>query len=379
MIEQFRERNFILSLYGANIYGFVHRAFLEYFCATSFVHQFEKSRELTPENLNTQVYGAHWQDQTWHEVLRLIAGMIDEKFADGVIEYLVASANPKWSGELDEKNLPWNIALAVQCLAEIRNTSPLVRSSGNLLRAIVQFLATSAEKAPYSSGGPRFIKQQILPSVRVIGEKWPDRSLLTDLLLIPDLFSMAKFGWAYIYEFAELVSLLREERTLEVIKSFARNANPYYRVWTSQALAWTWPEDKMTRQLLRQLVRDEDEDVRWTSFRALIEHFDDAQTGLLLTKSLLTDPSSLNRSSFLGSLQLTDAHPENEVAIKDRAVNDSEAVVRLHAIEKLADSYQKNGKDEALQGLLNDVKEDRDESVRDLVAKLSKEKQTIGE
>jgi len=33
MIAQFRERNFILSFYGAGVYGFVHRAFLEYFCA----------------------------------------------------------------------------------------------------------------------------------------------------------------------------------------------------------------------------------------------------------------------------------------------------------------------------------------------------------
>ena len=40
MIRQFRERNFILSLYGANIYGFVHRAFLEYFCARAFVWKF---------------------------------------------------------------------------------------------------------------------------------------------------------------------------------------------------------------------------------------------------------------------------------------------------------------------------------------------------
>jgi predicted NACHT family NTPase len=36
MIDQFRQRNFILSLYGASVYGFVHRAFLEYFCATAF-------------------------------------------------------------------------------------------------------------------------------------------------------------------------------------------------------------------------------------------------------------------------------------------------------------------------------------------------------
>lgn len=55
MIEQFRERNFVLSLYGANLYGFVHRAFLEYFCAMAFVHRFEKTRDMTLEQLKQDV------------------------------------------------------------------------------------------------------------------------------------------------------------------------------------------------------------------------------------------------------------------------------------------------------------------------------------
>ncbi|WP_322768223.1 NACHT domain-containing protein, partial [Frankia sp. Cr1] len=40
MLAQFRERNFILSRYGADVYGFVHRAFLEYFCADEIVRRF---------------------------------------------------------------------------------------------------------------------------------------------------------------------------------------------------------------------------------------------------------------------------------------------------------------------------------------------------
>jgi len=47
MIEQLRERNYILALYGANLYGFVHRAFLEFFCASAFVTKFERTRDLT--------------------------------------------------------------------------------------------------------------------------------------------------------------------------------------------------------------------------------------------------------------------------------------------------------------------------------------------
>jgi hypothetical protein len=89
MIQQFRERNFILSLYGANLYGFVHRAFLEFFCATAFVWKFEKARDLTIDQLKADVYGKHLDDQNWHEVLRLICGMLDEKWSAEIIGYLV--------------------------------------------------------------------------------------------------------------------------------------------------------------------------------------------------------------------------------------------------------------------------------------------------
>ena len=104
MIEQFRERNFILSLYGANLYGFVHRAFLEYFCASAFVHKFEKTKELTIEQLKTDVYGKHWEDQSWHEVLRLICGMVDEKWTGEMIERLANDVYRPWPKEFGQRD-----------------------------------------------------------------------------------------------------------------------------------------------------------------------------------------------------------------------------------------------------------------------------------
>ena len=47
MIEELRTRNFILCDLGADSYGFVHRTFLEYFCAWEFVWQFKESQTLT--------------------------------------------------------------------------------------------------------------------------------------------------------------------------------------------------------------------------------------------------------------------------------------------------------------------------------------------
>jgi GTPase SAR1 family protein len=89
LIDQLRHRNWILCDRGADTYSFVHRTFLEYFCAVEIVHRFEKQRTLTFEQLRDEVFGQHWQDETWHEVLRLICGMIDAKFAGELIEFLI--------------------------------------------------------------------------------------------------------------------------------------------------------------------------------------------------------------------------------------------------------------------------------------------------
>lgn len=115
IIDQFRERNFILSLYGANLYGFVHRAFLEFFCASAFVWKFEKTKELTIDQLKTDVYGKHWEDQIWREVLRLIWDMIDQRFVREIIEYLTKSAY-RIPDEYIYEMLPQDVLSALQGL-----------------------------------------------------------------------------------------------------------------------------------------------------------------------------------------------------------------------------------------------------------------------
>ncbi|MCP6761863.1 MAG: NACHT domain-containing protein, partial [Fischerella sp. CENA71] len=113
MINQLRTRNFMLCFLGADYYAFVHRTFLEYFCAWEFVWQFEKERSISVDDLKTEVFGKHWQDETWHEVLRLIAGMIEPRFVGEIIEYLMSL-----DGE-DEQFT--NLLLAAKCFTEIRN------------------------------------------------------------------------------------------------------------------------------------------------------------------------------------------------------------------------------------------------------------------
>lgn len=58
MIEIFHERNFILCLYAPGLHGFVHRAFLEFFCAWDIVQRFERKQEIGIEYITSIMHSA---------------------------------------------------------------------------------------------------------------------------------------------------------------------------------------------------------------------------------------------------------------------------------------------------------------------------------
>ncbi|MEO1673640.1 MAG: NACHT domain-containing protein, partial [Cyanobacteria bacterium J06631_2] len=132
MIEQLRTRNFILCDVGGGYYAFVHRTFLEYFCAWSYIYQLE-AQALSIDQIKTAVFGKHWQDESWHEVLRLIAGMILDPLKVGeIIEYLMAQ-----EGESANYN---NLFLAADCLSELRSRKSITIITDRLLAKLKRFV-----------------------------------------------------------------------------------------------------------------------------------------------------------------------------------------------------------------------------------------------
>jgi HEAT repeat protein len=129
LIGQLRSRNYILCDRGADTYGFVHRTFLEYFCATEIVRRFEKERSLSLEKLQDDIFGEHWQDKTWHEVLRLICGLLEPIWAGQLVEFLMGQKVDR-SDYLDDKKRAnkeafQHLQLAIECFAEVRDPESL--------------------------------------------------------------------------------------------------------------------------------------------------------------------------------------------------------------------------------------------------------------
>ena len=133
LVDQLRQRNFILCYLGGDSYAFVHRTFLEFFCASAIVQRFQREQSLSFEGLRDEIFGAHWADETWHEVLCLIAGMIDARFVAQLITFLVARP-----AQDDHKY--HHVFLAAQCFHEVRIPAFLATVREPLTQALMPLL-----------------------------------------------------------------------------------------------------------------------------------------------------------------------------------------------------------------------------------------------
>ncbi len=113
LLDRLTSRNFLVCLFGDNKYGFIHRTFLEYFCAWYWVWQFEKVQTVDLERLKEKAIMGRWQDESWHEVISLIVGTIHESHGVSLVEYLIHEDGAA-SGWL-------NLVLAEKCLTEARS------------------------------------------------------------------------------------------------------------------------------------------------------------------------------------------------------------------------------------------------------------------
>ncbi|MGH3903032.1 MAG: NACHT domain-containing protein, partial [Pseudonocardiaceae bacterium] len=300
MLEQFRERNFILSRFGAGVYGFVHRAFLEYLAAADIVVRFN-ARELTEDQLVSDVFGRRWPDPAWQEVLLLITGMIPERFAGQIIDHLLA-ADPLWFLRPDE--LPRHVLLAVRCMGEVRKLGALSAQCLAITDAVISLLETVYERGLLAEPWlTQSIEQTVLPVFTMLGPHWPGRDRYQDWYLLrgqllltslspsaPDMSLAARIGTA----------LLDSHRFHEILRTQAViSPHSIIRRVAMQALAEGWREDPDTLSLLQERVTtDAHQDVRRVAAQALAADWcDDADTLPLLRECAIADPEQKVRAA----------------------------------------------------------------------------------
>jgi predicted NACHT family NTPase len=391
LVQQLTERNFILCFAGADRFAFVHRTFLEYFCAAWFVDQYEKRRTLSLDQLKYEVFGSHWWDEKWHEVLRLIAGMIDAKQAEDLIQFLMSQ-----DGRAQEFD---NLMLAAGCLSEVRSRRAIGDTDHSLRKVFIEKVIRFDPPYYYEKSdeweetGPTRAK-----AVSWIGSLWRSQKTRDWLL------STAQGDSDWIVRRAALEALARgwkdDSETLPWLRDRARS-DEYYEVrmaavlevvrgwrydpgtlpWLKdharsdkdndvpsaalQELARGWKDDPDTLPLLKDRARsDEDNEVRMAALQELARGWKDDPDTLPLVKDRARSDENyeVRRAGLLELVRGWKDDPDTLPLVKDRVRSDENDAVRVAALRELARGW-KDGPD-TLPWLRNLARSDENDAVR---------------
>ncbi|MBE9031548.1 HEAT repeat domain-containing protein [filamentous cyanobacterium LEGE 11480] len=344
MIEQLRERNFVLCHLGADAYAFVHRTFLEYFCATEIVRRFGKrgtadKGRIEFEQLRDEVFGEHWQDETWHEVLRLICGMVDANFVGQLVELLMEQEINVYE-HLDEndrleKEFLTHLCLSADFIVEVRESSGLQQTRFKLLRQLKEF---AEQEYPF-----RFDRATAAAALQAITKIW-----LADHELINWLEKCTDFGPAsYLPEGAITTITDIEQPNLhrnQWLKDRTQNNyNWAVRQVAVQTLARGWKDEPDTLSWLKNRAQNDDNYmVRLTAVRELVRGWkNEPDTFSWLKNRAQNDDDDVVKLTAVRELARGwKDEPDTLSILKDRAQNDDNYTVRLTAIQELARGWK---------------------------------------
>ncbi|WP_189933680.1 HEAT repeat domain-containing protein [Streptomyces sulfonofaciens] len=331
MVRQFRERNFILSRYGSEVYGFVHRAFLEYLAASDIVRRYEQ-RELTDDELLDDVFARRAPDPAWHEVLLLIVGQISERVAGRAVDRILELD----AGEGTGRHRAPPAVLALRALAEVRRIGPLADQSMRTAEALVRFW----EQTDFQ---PPTVQADIEASLVSLGPNWPGRRRVLRRL---------HTSWLGLDGAGVAFGLYDDVEVLAVIACRAWNAPGRYGALAR--LARGWPDLPAVRALVEdRAVHDSSASVRHRALSALVTHWDaDPAVSAVLRDRAVRDPDATARTVALYALAEAGAtDPATRALLDDRALHDPGDTVRNSALDLLARGWHR---DPAVRSLVED-------------------------
>ena len=325
LVEQLRTRNFILCYLGADSYAFVHRTFLEYFCAADIVHQFNVAKTLSEQDL-IALFDAHCRDDDWREVLRLICGQIDEQFVGRIVEHLATRTDlEQWDGV---KKLP-EFLVAFDCVAETRSGERIERAVDMLTDATFELIM----KRPGGTESMYFFADVLLPAIESSGITLPPDRAIPDVDLDDvDIFVNGRNPWS-----AFICRIHPDRRYVESLAN--QDEHCFIAAEALRVISARWP-DESTRELLTQRTVDSnDSDIRSSAIQALAAKWPDETTRELLTQRAVQDDKEANRRAAFQALAAKWPDETTRELLAQRAVQDDNESPRRAAIQALAENW----------------------------------------
>ncbi|MGW8354188.1 NACHT domain-containing protein [Streptomyces wedmorensis] len=311
MVQQLRERNFILARYGGGAWGFVHRTFLEYLAAADIVHRYEHEREWSPDALVHDVLLPRAEDTTWHEVILLLAGQLRERDTGTLVDGLVGPTPcPDRHGRL---------TLALRALSEVKKIGVLAAQSVAVVEAIARLLSEGIGQHRSYLDHPPAAPTNTAQAMSSFNEHWAGRSRyltwfhtwgqflngVTATLLAGALhhdsaavIAYARFAWAADSRIAALTVLHNRWQddssvTVAITTCAAHDEHVAVREAALTALlvrsAAHEPTVELRSFLESRAVRDPAPGVRNEAMKGLLRTFPDDQTRRFLEKRAVHD------------------------------------------------------------------------------------------
>lgn len=312
VVKQLRERNFILCFVGANSYAFVHRTFLEYFCAADIAYKFNHQRALNIEDL-IALFDSHYMDDAWREVLRLICGQIDESQIEIVLNKLIEKTDlDTWNFE----QKPIELAFCLYCISEVRNPYKLIKLLIRIHDNIIKILQIYFDHESDSFGAMLFeLYPKIIDAMKGIDIPFSlYNSNLEALSNISIKNEMSKIYWPnYLAHFS---------KNKEAVLKFLDSEDPNLRSGALDGLCEVWPQD-ISLEFLQNLLNHESDT---TVQNEIMTHMDKLFQGELLVKLIKEFLLKIIHKNPLPSI------PTNylEILLNDNPDEETRSILELH-------------------------------------------------
>jgi GTPase SAR1 family protein len=330
LIWMLRERNFMLAYLGDRQYAFVHRTFLEYFCARDLKYRLEKTTTFTVDEV-ALLFFTNWRHDEWQEILCLLAGMIGAEYAAKCISKLLTQKDAS-GGEKA-------ILLAAKCLQEIRELGSIRNVRTELQRAIVSLtefsLPVTSEKPDEIEKTNSEVRRIREAALQALARGWKEEPATMQWLKERSLKDMYASVRSTAVE--ELARGWKEEDWLQgwLQERAVKEDFSYVRMVAMRELLRGWKDQRqVVTWLTERATQDAHEFVRWSMVRELARGLKD-ETGEILAwvkeRAAQDESESVRRTAVQELVLKWKDDPEILPFIKERVLSDKHTAVQATA------------------------------------------------
>ena len=322
LIEQLRGRNFMLCSMGGQSYAFVHRTFLEYFCAVEIRERFQAEQSLTLEQLKKDIFGL-WPEETWHEVLCLLAGMLAPRFVAEILQWLITQ--PDVGGARD------HFVLAARCIGELRK--------GDELEIVETHIFDQLSNRANTDPNPN----RRCAAVHAMARGWKGEARTFAWLKLA--IRSANDSFLRSAAILELPRYWKEEpETLQILRESAKHDDEAnVRLQAVRQLAQGWKDDPETMPFLKEIAHsDERGFVRQGAMEEIARRWKDVSDTLPWLKvcAQFDDDEDRRQSAVQELAHGWKCDPETLTILKARVRLDESWRVRQSALVALARGWK---------------------------------------